>query len=332
MSAAWQIYIITVLVYTGIDLMAVWALNLQFGLGGILNFAFIIFQAVGAYVAATLALGPSSAGGFQRYILGANLPWPLPVVAAGLAGGALALAVGLIAMRVRRIDYQGMVLLTVSLLVTAVVTDYPALFNGVSGVAGVPRPFQSSLGLTYLEWSWFYVGLTAAFVIGSYAAVRRLTRSPWGRQLRAIRENANAAQAVGIDVNRRRMQAFVLGGVLAGVSGGVFVEFIGAWAPASWATAETFFFFAALVIGGRGSNAGVAMGAVLVFGILLNGVQFLPIFSYTTLAEAVQLIVVGVAYIGCIWFRPQGLLPERPERFSGRSSGRKRLWLLGGRA
>jgi ABC-type branched-subunit amino acid transport system permease subunit len=128
------------------------------------------------------------------------------------------------------------------------------------------------------------------------------------------------------------MQAFVLGGVLAAVSGGVFVEFLGAWAPASWSTAETFFFFAALVIGGRGSNAGVAWGTVLVFGIILNGVQFLPIFTYTTLAEALQLIVVGVAFIAVVWFRPQGLVPERPERFSGASSERKRLSFLGGRA
>ena len=89
MSAAWQYYIITLLVFTGANLIAGWSLNLQFGLGGILNFGFIIFQGIGGYVAAVLALGPASAsGGYQRYILGAMLPWPLPLVAGAVVGWA----------------------------------------------------------------------------------------------------------------------------------------------------------------------------------------------------------------------------------------------------
>ena len=79
MSAAWQFYISTLLVYTGVNVIAVWGLNLQYGVGGILNFAFIIFQAIGAYVASVLALGPASAdGGFQSLgpCLSSPPAWP----------------------------------------------------------------------------------------------------------------------------------------------------------------------------------------------------------------------------------------------------------------
>ncbi len=78
MSLAWSFYISTVLVYLGVDVMACWGLNLQYGYTGILNFSFIIYQSAGAYTAAVLTLGPQTAGSFQRYIGGANLPFPLP--------------------------------------------------------------------------------------------------------------------------------------------------------------------------------------------------------------------------------------------------------------
>jgi branched-chain amino acid transport system permease protein len=78
MSVAYQYYLITLLVYFGVNTIACWALNLQYGVGGVLNFAFIMFQAVGAYIAGVLTLGPSTGLSFQQYILGASLPFPLP--------------------------------------------------------------------------------------------------------------------------------------------------------------------------------------------------------------------------------------------------------------
>ena len=91
MSAATQYYTITILVYICANVIAAWGLDLQFGVTGVLNFAFIIFQAVGAYTAGVLSLGSSSGnGGFEQYIGGANLPFPLPIIGAMLAGAALA--------------------------------------------------------------------------------------------------------------------------------------------------------------------------------------------------------------------------------------------------
>jgi branched-chain amino acid transport system permease protein len=107
----------------------------------------------------------------------------------------------------------------------------------------------------------------------------------------------------------------VLGGAVAAISGAVLVQFVGAWAPASWGYGETFFFFTALIIGGVGSNSGSLLGAVIVFGVVINGIQFLPNFSYSNLTVALQSIALGVAFIVFIWLKPSGLLPERPDRF-----------------
>src|SRR2546421_12337877 len=105
-------YLTTLLVYLGVDIIAVWGLNLQYGVAGVYNFGFIIFQAIGAYIAAVLTLGPSSGnGGFQTYILGASLPFPLPILAAGVAAGLVSIPIGLIALRNLRTDYQAMVML-----------------------------------------------------------------------------------------------------------------------------------------------------------------------------------------------------------------------------
>jgi branched-chain amino acid transport system permease protein len=324
MSQAWQFYFITLIVYTGVDVIALWALNLQYGLGGILNFAFVIFQSIGAYIASVLTLGPASAsGGYEHYILGATLPWPLPLLAAFLAGGILALLVGLFALRPKRTDYQGMVLLTVSLIAAVVVTSQVNIFNGSSGVVGVPRPLNSELNLGLVDYGWFYCALTAVVVGVVYLLVHRLTSSPWGRLVRATRENPTAVLALGGNVDRVRMQVFVIGGAIAAVSGALLVQFLGAWAPASWSTTETFIFFVCVVVGGLGNNFGAALGALVVLTILDNGLQYLPVLQYSPDVGAVQTVAFGLVIIVFLWFRPRGLVPERRRRFD--ESGPERV-------
>ncbi len=320
MSQAWQFYFITLIVYTGVDVIAVWGLNLQYGFGGILNFAFVIFQAAGAYIASVLSLGPASAtGGYEHYILGATLPWPLPIVAAAAAGALLAGVVGLFALRPRRSDYQGMILLTVALIASVVVTSQVNIFNGASGLVGVPQPLNSQLHFGLVAYGWFYCGLTLAIAALVYFVVHRLTSSPWGRLIRAMRENPTAVLAVGRSVDVLRMQVFVVGGAIAAVSGAVLVEFLGAWAPASWTTNESFYFFVCIVVGGLGNNFGAALGAILVLTIVNNGLQYLPILQYSTDAGALQTVAFGLVVIAFLWFRPRGLVPERRRKFRSRT-------------
>jgi branched-chain amino acid transport system permease protein len=104
---------------------------------------------------------------------------------------------------------------------------------------------------------------------------------------------------------------FVVGGAIAALSGAVLVGFIGAWSPDAWLFPETFAFFTALIVGGLGNSLGALIGAVLVPTVLLEGVTFLPAFANPTVTLGLQWIVVGVVIIGFLWFRPQGIAPER---------------------
>lgn len=317
MSSAYQYYLSTLLIYAGVDVLACWGLNLQLGVTGIINFAFIIFQAAGAYTAAVLTLGPASGnGGFQQYIGGASLPFPLPLLAAGLVGALLSLLVGAIALRRLRSDYLALVMLVVSQIAVNVVQNETGLVNGPAGLALVPQPLAAHLKLTPLAYQWFYVGLTAVICLIVYFFVQRITGSPLGRALRAIRDNEQGALACGKNVFALRMLAFLIGGAIAALSGAVLVEFIGTWAPGAWLYPETFVLIAAVVIGGSGNNMGAVVGALLVPVAFLEATRFLPaIPNHPGLIDAVQWITTALLMLLFLWFRPQGILPERRRRF-----------------
>lgn len=333
MSVAWQFYFSTLLIYLAVDVMAVWGLNLQYGVAGISSFAFIVFQAAGAYTASVLTLGPEQSTGFQHYIGGANLPFPLPVLAAGMVGGVLALLVGLVGIRRLRSDYQAMVMLVISLTATYLADNATHLVNGPAGLSLVPKPLFGGLGLSLIGYQWFYVGLAAAFCVVIYWFVRRFTESPLGRTMRAVRDNEQAAAALGKNVFGLRMTAFVAGGVIAGVSGAVFVEFLGAWSPGSWLYPETFVFFTAILVGGTGNNIGVAVGALLVPIGFLESTRFLPNIGYPGFVDALQWIAVGVLALTFLWFWPRGVIPERKRSFppAGEQARRRYVRLLRGR-
>jgi branched-chain amino acid transport system permease protein len=320
-NAAFSYYASTLLVYLGVDILAVWSLNLQYGVTGIYNFAWIMFQAAGAYTAGVLTLGPSSGnGGFQQYIFGLRLPQPLPVLLAGLVAAALALVVGLVALRRLRTDYQAMVMLVISVIAVLVVENVIGLFNGPAGLSLVPQPF-SSLPLSSLGYQWFYVAFTAAVCLIVYLFVHRVTSSPLGRALRATRDNEDAAQALGKDVVRLRLFVFVFGGAIAGISGAVLIEFIGAWSPGSWAYVETLVVLTAIIVGGTGNNAGVMLGALLVPVAFNEATRFIPQFGRPGLVDALQWIVIGVLALAFLWFWPRGIIPERRRRFPGGTAG-----------
>ena len=316
MSAATQYYIATVLVYICVNVIASWGLDLQFGLTGVLNFAFILFQAVGAYTAAMLSLGPASAsGGFQHYLLGVHLPFPLPILGAMLVGGALSAVIGLITLRRLRSDYQAMVMLVISVVATVVAESVVGLANGSAGLSLIPNPVQALAGLTRQTQTWLFVGLCVFCMIVVGAFMYALVYSPYGRVLRAVRENEAAAEAMGRSATRARLQVFVIGGALAALSGALLAEFIGAWALSEWLYPETFVFFTAVIVGGRGSVSGVAIGAALVAVGIQQAVQYMPIGSDPTLLAALEWIITGLLTLIFLWLRPQGLLPERRRRF-----------------
>ena len=309
---SYSFYLSTLVVYFGIDLLCAWSLNLQYGYAGVINFAFIVFQAAGAYAASVVVLGSDTGiNSYQTYILGTQVPFPLPLVAAAFAGALLSGLVGLFALRRIRRDYQAAVMLIVSLILFQAVSADIHLFNGSNGLTGIPHPFQASLGVSLSTYQWIYAGWVLAICVGMYFVVQALCRSSWGRALRAIRDQDDAASSLGLNGTILKMQVFIIGGAMAGLSGGLLVEFIGAWSPGSWGYAETFVIFTALLVGGVGNNRGMLLGTLIVPIIVLEVPTFLPAFGYPGLVDAIQWMVIGLLWMLFLLVRPRGLLPER---------------------
>jgi branched-chain amino acid transport system permease protein len=309
-------YVTTLLVYAGVDAIACLAISLQFGVSGIVNFSFIIFQAAGAYTAGVLSMPPDSAnGGFQTYILGLNLPFPLPWIGATVVGALLAPPIGLVVLRRLRSDYQAIAMLVLSVIATLVVTNTPPFLDGAAGLALVPQPLANIIDPSTDGYRWIYAAATLVLAAIVFVIAQRMINSPYGRSLRAMRENELAANALGKNSVGLKMSVFVVGGAIGGLSGAILVGFITTWAPSTWLYPETLILFAAVIVGGRGNNYGAVLGALLVPVGFEEATRYIPPFGPPGLIPALEWVCIGGLILGFLWFRPRGVVPERRRVF-----------------
>lgn len=317
-----RFYIIVLLVYLGTDIIATWGLNLQFGITGVLNLAYIVELAIGSYVYAMCTLGPSSSlGGFQRYLFGFHLPVPVALVLAVLAGALAGALIGLIGIKRLRPDYQAIALLVVAVVATAVATSDLGLVNGNAGLTLIPNPIGGT-GPSGGNAAWYYVLLVFALCGLSYLLLRRITDGPLGRSLRAVRDDDRAALAIGKSVTGLRLLVQGVGGGYAALSGALLVGFIGAWSPSAWQYVETMSLLTAVVVGGMGNNFGVVLGTLLVPVVLQQGAQYVPqIASRPGGAEDIGWIITGALTITFLWLRPRGIVPDRRPRLAPSLAG-----------
>ena len=307
-------YIVNLLVYAAVDAMACLGLSQQFGIGGVTNFGFIIFQAAGGYTAAILALPPQSAnGGFQEYIGGWNLPFPIPWIGAAIVGGVIALPFTFLVGRRLRGDFAAVGLLVTAVLLNLLVTNYRPLLNGDAGLSLIPQPLQGEYDPQSSGYGWdFAIGAVIVCVV-VYFFVRRITESPYGRSLRAMRDNDTVADSLGKNLLSLRTAMLVTGGAIAGLSGGILVSYITTWSPAAWGYAETVVLFAAVIIGGTGNHLGAVIGAVLVPVGFEEITRYIPTSNNLppNLIPSLEWVAIGLLIVLFLWFRPQGILPER---------------------
>jgi len=187
------------------------------------------------------------------------------------------------------------------------------LTGGAFGVAFIPRPFDS-LAQTPVLYDLANLALVGTIVLVLYFALERLARSPWGRVLRAIREDERAAMALGKNPTRYRLEAFALGGALMGLSGAIEAHFIGFIAPDDYLSSLTFQVWAMLIVGGSGNNLGALLGAGIVWalwtvsGLLIS--DFVPA-GLEARAAALRIVAIGVLLATMIVARPRGLIGER---------------------
>ena len=155
-----------------------------------------------------------------------------------------------------------------------------------------------------------------------YLALERMLRAPWGRVLKAIREDETAAIALGKNAVRFRLEAFVIGSALMGLSGALYVAFIGFVSPYDFLPVITFQVWAMVIVGGSGNNRGALLGTLVVWTIwALSGVAIAKFTSpsYAAQGGALQAILIGSLLVASLLVRPRGLIGEEG---SGRIGGK----------
>ena len=227
------------------------------------------------------AIDPASAG----YLGGLGLPVLISWIVGGLFAAAAAYLVGKISLGLRS-DYLAIATLGIAEIILAILKNENWLTRGVKNVTGIPRPIPDERVLQGAPWmqdlaatfgtsptttaaivSRIGYALLFAVVLGIILwLAERALRSPWGRMMRAIRDNRDAAEAMGKDVTRRHLQVFVLGSAVVGVAGAMLVTLDGQFTPGSYNPLRyTFLIWVMVIVGGSGNNWGAVLGGFLIW-------------------------------------------------------------------
>jgi ABC-type branched-subunit amino acid transport system permease subunit len=296
-----EYYVVSIALYLVINVVLVLGMEVQFGFAGVLNFGYIAFVAIGAYVTAVTSMGTQQ-GVQQEYILHWSLPWPLPLLLAGLVSAVLGLVMAFLAMRRLRSDYLAISTIALSQVLWTVIGNDTALFNGWQGLINVPRPWQMDDAPFLLVAT--IIGLLIFFVC------RQLYRSPLGRVWRTVRQDEMVAESFGRDAFRARVISLLVGCFIAGVGGGLLVEYGTSFSTGAWMPVETFFILAAVIVGGNGNYLGAILGAAVVLVLIGEGSAYIPQTIDPMIVESLRGVLTGLLLILVLKFKPAGLWPE----------------------
>jgi branched-chain amino acid transport system permease protein len=295
-----------------------YSVNVTWGWTGQLSLAPFLFIAVGAYAYGVVVGPPPSAGPSVQWILGLQLPFVFGLLAAVVVAGVCGLVLGGIALRRLRDDYFAITTVVATLSVYAIIAQFVPLFDGYTGVYGIPQPLSSTLNLSGSAYAVVFLLLCTAILAVVYLAMERIFRSPYGRLLRAVREDEIAAAAFGRNIYRVKLKAFVISAVVAGLGGALLAAFLQAFNPYAWNAAETFLIYAAIFVGGSGNNRGVLLGTFFIAVLVQEVTRLLVVIpGHPDAAAALRYLIVGVLIIGVLWWRPEGLIPEPRDRDEG---------------
>lgn len=309
------IYALTLASMGGIYAIMVLGLNIQWGFTGLFNAGVAGFVAVGAYAQALLTT-PVSA----RHIGGIELPIPLAMVLAMIFSAIVAYFIARICVRLRS-DYLAIATIGIAEILRLVFKNELWATNGPRGVSQIPKAFES------LPQPWNIIAfllMVLAIVAVIYVLLERARLSPWGRVMTAIRENEQAAAAAGKDIERFRVESFVLGAGLMGLGGALLAQYLKQIDPqVSDPLTATFLVWVMLIAGGSANNKGAILGAFLLWTVwsatqILSG--FLPneivVFGYEignlqVRSAYVRIFLIGLILQFILQQRPEGLLPEQ---------------------
>jgi len=286
------LYGLDIIVYIGIFGIISLSLNLEFGFAGLANFGKVAFFLVGAYTYALLSQ--------------AGVPFYLCLVAGGLISAIFGLIVSLPALRLRA-DYLAIAVLAFGEILRLIVKSEYWLARGDWGIRVLPIfPWAGS----HLAYRLENIGLVFFCLSICFVVVQLLANSPYGRAIRAIREDEVAAEALGKNRSKFKAQALMLGSAMAGIAGGLYAQYLQYVLPGMFIPMVTFTVWIMVLLGGPANNWGVLIGAVLV-EVFDRGTNILKDYIVLPVDPAnFQYILFGALIILVLLYRPQGLLKE----------------------
>jgi len=300
----------------------------------------------GPAVAVIESINPAQTG----YLGGAGLPILLSWIVGGLLAACAAWLIGKITLGLRA-DYLAIATLGISEIIMAVMRNEVWLTRGVNNVNGLPRPVPFEIDLVQAQWvqegaarfgvqvmdfasilvRTSFLALSVGVLLLLFWLAQTAIKSPWGRMMRAIRDNETAAEAMGKNVTGRHLQVFVLGSAIMGIAGAMLVTLDGQFTPNAYNPLRfTFLIWVMVIVGGSGNNLGAILGGLLIWffwvqaepiGLWLMNLMTAGMALESALrahlldsAAHMRLMVMGLILLLVLRFRPHGLLPEREGR------------------
>jgi branched-chain amino acid transport system permease protein len=289
-------YLTAMAVSAGIYALLALGVNLTWGMAGMVNLGLAGFFAVGGYATALLTK--------------AGVAIPLGIASGAIAAAVTGAGVALLTARLRA-DYLAIVTLGFSESVRIAAANEIWLTNGSDGIAGIPGPWRGMVSPQ--QFNLLFLGIVVVVLIAAYTLLERLGRSPFGRVLRAIRDDEDVAAVAGKHVLAFKVKAFAIGAAVLGLAGALYAHQTSYIAPDIFAPLLTLNIILALVAGGIGNNTGAVLGAVLIV-VLLEGTRFaapfLPFLAPAQIA-AVRELLVSVLLLVVLRILPAGIIPER---------------------
>jgi branched-chain amino acid transport system permease protein len=301
-------YLVRVLIVMGINIILVSSLGLSNGFTGVFSLGHVGFMALGAYSSGILTLEVSKKLAYlpdlPSFLAGYNLPFLPATILAGLLCAVVAFLIGIPLMRLSG-NYVSVATLGFLVIINNVLINAETLTRGARTFTGIPD-------FTTLAW-------VVAWMVVTLVVLSRIAYSPFGRAMRATREDGIAAQGVGIQVLPTRLIAFTIGAFFAGIGGALYAHYLVSFSPATFYIAMMVTQLTMLVLGGQASLTGATLGVVIVTilsellrnlerGFDLGFVKLPAVFGASQIA-------LGLIFILIMVFRPQGLFGDHEIKF-----------------
>ncbi len=283
-------YLIHIIILIGIYSILAISLNLVVGFTGLLSITQAAFFGIGAYATAIL-------------LTSFGINFFLSIIIGMIIAGVVSFAIGYVLSKFND-DYFALGSFGFNIIVFSIFFNWQSLTKGPLGIAGIPKPVL--FGLDFNS-NLYFLALVAVFTLIVYLLSEFITRSSFGRVLKAIREDEKAIQVFGYNILYYKLTIFVIGAMMASVAGSFFASYITYVDPSSFSLSESIFILVIIILGGLANNRGAILGTICLI-VLPEMLRFVGFPS--EIAAQMRLMIYGLIMVLLMLYRPKGLLGE----------------------